>query len=123
MPPRNSCRWTPSFLSSSWRAGRFANGTKAEATELAQGWPVLQNGGTVEVRPIVDVDLFRDYRRAGTSIANVPRLFLRHDVSVFFHLLDRRGRSRWGRCDPGPEPGAPPDGERSQRTPKKAPNS
>jgi hypothetical protein len=28
----------------------------AEATELAKGCPVLQNGGTVEVRPILDVD-------------------------------------------------------------------
>ena len=26
----------------------------AEATELAKGCPVLQNGGTVEVRPIID---------------------------------------------------------------------
>ncbi len=28
----------------------------ADASELAQGCPVLQNGGTVEVRPIIDVD-------------------------------------------------------------------
>jgi hypothetical protein len=28
----------------------------AEATELANGCPVLQSGGTVEVRPVVDVD-------------------------------------------------------------------
>jgi hypothetical protein len=28
----------------------------AEATELAKGCPVLQNGGTVEVRPVMDND-------------------------------------------------------------------
>lgn len=28
----------------------------AEAAELAKGCPVLQSGGTVEVRPIMDVD-------------------------------------------------------------------
>jgi len=28
----------------------------AEATELAKGCPVPQNGGTVEVRPVMDAD-------------------------------------------------------------------
>jgi hypothetical protein len=28
----------------------------AEAIELAKGCPVLQNGGTVEVRPVMDAD-------------------------------------------------------------------